>query len=299
MSSFSFVGLRKVWYIFSLVLIGVSFAMLAMFGLRYSIDFTGGSLLELTFPSGAPTSGDLTTLLANAGYESVSVQSGENNKMIVRLETLAEEEHQALLSAVRTSANDVEELRFDSIGPSIGRELRTSSLLGVVMTLTLIGLYIAWAFRKVSEPVASWKYGILTVVTAAHDIIIPLGVFAVLGQFYHWEVGSAFVAAILTILGYSISDTVVVFDRTRENLGRRAGESFEVVVEKSIRQTYVRSINTSATSLLALLAIFAWGGETTRPFALALIIGIATGTYSSIFIASPLLVTWEKRFPRR
>ncbi len=294
MTSFSFVGKRRVWYAVSSSLILLSVIALLVFGLRFSIDFLGGSLLEAKFTN-TVDSGAVTTLLSGAGYEGVSVQAAEDNKAIIRLETLSEEEHQAVLSQLKGSFGEVEEQRFDSIGPSIGRELRTSAAAGVVITLVLIGLYIAWAFRKVSEPVASWKYGLLTVVTAAHDVIIPLGAFAVLGRFYHWEVGTAFVAAVLTILGYSISDTVVVFDRTRENLARRTGDPFETVVEKSIRQTYVRSINTSLTTLLALFAIFFFGGETTRAFAMALILGIATGTYSSIFIASPLLVTWEKR----
>jgi preprotein translocase SecF subunit len=157
----------------------------------------------------------------------------------------------------------------------------------------LIGLYISWAFRKVSEPVASWKYGLLTMFCAAHDVIIPLGVFAVIGHYWHWEVGTAFIAAMLTILGYSISDTVVVFDRTRENLSRHTGEPFDAIVEKSIQQTYVRSINTSVTVLLALTSILVFGGESTRPFALALLIGVLVGTYSSIFFASPALVEWE------
>ncbi len=177
----------------------------------------------------------------------------------------------------------------------IGNELRKSAFLGLVTTLVLIGLYISWAFRKVSEPIASWKYGLLTVLCAAHDVIIPLGVFAVLGHYYHWEVGTAFIAAMLTILGYSISDTVVVFDRTRENLTHHTGLPFEEIVEKSIQQTYVRSINTSVTVLFALTAILVFGGETTRPFSLALLIGVLVGTYSSIFFASPALVEWEMR----
>ncbi|MDG1950152.1 MAG: protein translocase subunit SecF, partial [bacterium] len=146
-----------------------------------------------------------------------------------------------------------------------------------------------------SEPVVSWKYGILTILAAFHDVIIVLGAFAVIGNIYGWEIGTAFVAAILTILGYSINDTVVVFDRTRENLSKRVGDTFEETVGISLKQTFMRSFNTSVTTLLALLAIFLFGGDSTRPFALALIIGIAVGTYSSLFLASPLLVEWNKR----
>ncbi len=292
---FSFVGLRNWWFALSVVMITASIVALAVFGLRFSIDFTGGSLMELSFASEAPSTADLTAALTEAGYQSVTVQSSTENRAIIRLESLTEERHQEALTTVRDRFGEVEEQRFDSIGPVIGKELRRSAVIGVVVTLLLIGLYISWAFRKVAEPVASWKYGLLTVVCAAHDVIIPLGVFAVLGHYMHLEVGAAFIAAILTILGYSISDTVVVFDRTRENLSHHTGEPFADVVEKSVRQTYVRSINTSVTTLLALAAILVFGGDSTRAFALALFIGVLVGTYSSIFFASPALVEWEMR----
>ena len=199
-----------------------------------------------------------------------------------------------MVETLSTKFGQAEELRFDSIGPVIGKELQTGALYAVALTLLLIGLYIAWAFRKVSEPVASWKYGFLTIFAAFHDVIITIGVFSVLGHFMGWEVGTTFVAAILTILGYSINDTVVVFDRTRENLKLRIGETFGDTVETSIRQTFTRSVFTSLTTLLALVAIFVFGGETTRSFAFALIVGITVGSYSSIFLASTLLVTWEE-----
>jgi preprotein translocase subunit SecF len=233
--------------------------------------------------------------MTEAGYDNLSIQSSDDNGLIIRTTDLTEVEHQALLTSLGEQLGEVEEHRFDSIGPVIGNELRRTATTGVILTLILIGLYIAWAFRKVSEPVASWKYGILTIVAAFHDVVIVLGSFAVIGHFYGWEIGTAFVAAILTILGYSINDTVVVFDRTRENLSKRVGDTFDETVDLSLKQTFMRSFNTSITTLLALLAIFLLGGDSTRPFALALIIGIAIGTYSSLFLASPLLVEWNKR----
>lgn len=293
MKKFSFVGLRRWWFALSALSIVASFAALAVFGLKFSIDFTGGSLMELSFVETAPASSDIASTLVESGKEGVTVQSSSGNRAIVRLQSLSEDEHQAVLATLHEKYGDFSEDRFDSIGPVIGNELRKSAMLGLVTTLVLIGLYISWAFRKVSDPVASWKYGVLTMFCAAHDVIIPLGVFAVIGHYWHWEVGTAFIAAMLTILGYSISDTVVVFDRTRENLSRDTGESFAQVVEKSIQQTYVRSINTSVTVLLALASILLIGGESTRPFALALLIGVLVGTYSSIFFASPALVEWE------
>jgi preprotein translocase subunit SecF len=169
----------------------------------------------------------------------------------------------------------------------------------LLVSVLLIVAYITWMFRKVSEPVASWKYGVLTVLVGLHDILIPLGVFAVLGKSQVFQVDTAFVAAILTILGYSINDTIVVFDRTRENLAREGGHDLAGLVAKSLRQTYARSINSTLTTLLAILAVFLFGGETTRSFALALLIGMTAGAYSSIFIASPLLVTWHEGDKRR
>ncbi len=294
MKKFSFVGLRRWWFALSALSIVASFAALAVFGLQFSIDFKGGSLMELSFVETAPASSDIASTLAESGKDGVTVQSSSGNRAIVRLPALSEDEHQAVLATLNAKYGDFSEERFDSIGPVIGKELRRSALLGLVTTLVLIGLYISWAFRKVSDPVASWKYGVLTMFCAAHDVIIPLGVFAVIGHYWHWEVGTAFIAAMLTILGYSISDTVVVFDRTRENLSRDTGEPFAVTVEKSIQQTYVRSINTSVTVILALASILLIGGESTRPFALALLIGVLVGTYSSIFFASPALVEWEE-----
>ncbi len=293
--AFSFIKTRYWWFALSGAMIVGSLLAVATLGLNESIDFTGGSLMELKFEGSMPATADVAKDLTDAGFKAVTVQSSGADEAIVRLESLDEARHQEALAALSKSSK-VQELRFDSIGPVVGKELRSSAFTGVAVTLLLIGVYIAWAFRKVSQPVAAWKYGVLTVLAAAHDVIVPVGVFAVLGHFYGWEVGTAFVAAILTILGYSISDTVVVFDRTRENLTHlAAGESFADVVEKSIQQTFVRSVNTSVTTLLALLAILVFGGDSTRPFALALFVGILVGTYSSIFIASPLLVEWELR----
>ncbi len=285
---------RKLWFIFSGVLIVLSIISLFVWGLKFGIDFTGGSLLEVEVSETFEVS-EIRSAIDGAGFTGASIQTTGETGILIRTEDLSEDQHQELLSVLQTKFETVDELRFDSIGPIIGNELRRTAVSGVLLTLILIGLYVAWAFRKVSEPVASWKYGFLTIFTAFHDVIITIGIFSVLGNLYGWEVGAAFVAAILTILGYSINDTVVVFDRTRENLIRRTADTFESTVEQSIQQTFSRSVNTSVTTLLALIAIFLFGGATTQPFALALIIGIAVGTYSSLFIASPLLVAWELR----
>jgi preprotein translocase subunit SecF len=290
---FSIVKNRKIWYGLSSVMIVGSIVAMFAFGFNFGIDFTGGSIMEIQTPAGLSTA-DVSAAFASAGYEHAVVQPSGNQEMIIRLESLDETAHQAVLTALKTKDAGLQELKFDSFGPAIGSELRKKTITGIVVVLILVCLYIAFAFRKVSEPIASWKYGILTILAGLHDVIVPMGLFAVLGHYLGWQVDTAFVAAALTILGYSINDTIVVFDRTRENLTRQVGnETFEETVDKSIKQTITRSMYTTLTTMLALAGIFIFGGDTTRPFSLALLVGIGIGAYSSVFIASPLLVTWE------
>lgn len=195
--------------------------------------------------------------------------------------------------------NKIEEKRFDSIGPVIGNELKKSAIWAIIIALIAIVLYIGWAFRRVSRPVSSFKYGIIATIALFHDILITLGVFSVLGYLYNVEIGIPFVAALLAILGYSVNDTIVVFDRTRENLIKSGIDDFEEVVNKSVNETLIRSLNTSFTTLLILAVLYLFGGVTIKYFIVALLVGISIGTYSSIFIASPLLVTWQKWSLRR
>ena len=189
---------------------------------------------------------------------------------------------------------EIVENRFESVGPVIGGELKEKSIKAIIIVLISIVIYIGWTFRRVSHPVSSWKYGLVALIALFHDIIITMGVFSILGHFYGVEVGMPFVVALLTILGYSVNDTIVVFDRTRENLLHSGWDDFEEVVNRSINETLMRSLNTSLTTLVVLLAIYLFGGATIQYFVLALIIGIIAGTYSSIFIASPLLVSLAK-----
>lgn len=291
--TFRIIPHKHLWLSISGVLVIISIILITTLGLKFGIDFTGGSLMELTFSQSISTE-QLRSRFTELGYKDATIQSTGESGFLIRLPSLSEDMHQSLLTDVRSLDAEMQEFRFDSIGPVVGKELQRTALIGVVITLALIGLYVAWVYRKVSEPVASWKYALITIGTAFHDVIIPLGAFALFGKLFGWEVGTAFVAAVLTILGYSITDTVVVFDRTRENLLRRIAPTFDETVERSVRQTLWRSISTSVTTLLALIAIFLFGGESTRPFAMALIIGITTGTFSSIFLASPLLVVWER-----
>ncbi len=196
-------------------------------------------------------------------------------------------------SSAANNASNVTELRFETVGPSIGKELQSKSIWAILVVVIAIILYIAWSFRKVSYPVTSWKYGIVAIIALLHDILITLGVFVFLGKFWGVEVNTPFVAALLTILGYSVNDTIVIFDRIRENLHRYEGE-FEEIVDKSVVETIRRSVNTALTTELVLLAILFFGGTTIHDFVLTLVVGIFLGTYSSIFIASPVLVIWQK-----
>ena len=292
---------KKIWFGLSGLAVGISVVATVMFGLNLGIDFTGGSLLELTFTQTRPNSQAVVDALSALDLSAVAQPIGEQG-MILRFKEVDEATHQSILQTLRNTflletgqgAEVFEELRFESIGPTIGQELKTKTVWAIGIIALAIILYITWAFRKVSQPVASWKYGLVAVIALFHDVMITVGVFALLGQFYNIEVNASFIAALLTILGYSVNDTIVVFDRTRENLLKNDNDDFEAVVEKSVKEVITRSINASLTVLLVLFAILLLGGATIREFALALIIGISAGSYSSLFLASPLLVALEK-----
>lgn len=298
--NFPIIKKRKIWYTFSAIAVVIAVVSLIVWGLRLSIDFTGGTLLEVSFAEQRPSVVAVTDSLSTLELGEVSAQPAGNDSMIVRFRTVTEEEHQAVLEALRSSLASenpeaVIEQRFEAVGPSIGQELARKALWALVVAIIFIIAYIAYAFRKVSKPVESWKFGITAIIALVHDVVIITGIFALLGQFAGVEVGAMFVTALLTILGFSVHDTIVVFDRTRENLlHNREKDDFEVVVEKAVNQTIWRSINTSLSTLFVLGAIYFFGGESIKYFTLALILGILIGTYSSIFIASPVIVDWYK-----
>lgn len=282
---------RKLFLTVSAALVVLSAVSLAVWGLKFGIDFTGGSLWEVEFPKGRPESSAISAALVDYKMDTALIQPVGEQGVILRSRDINENTHQAALIELE-GLGGVEEKRFESIGPTLGKELQRKSVKAIVVVLALIIVYIAWAFRKVSRPVSSWKYGLIAIAALVHDVTIPTGVFAVLGHFRGVEVDALFVTAALTILGFSVHDTIVVFDRIRENLHRRGGENFSVTVNASVNETLARSINTSLTVLMVLAAIYFLGGETTQNFALALIIGIFFGTYSSIFVAGPLLSYW-------
>lgn len=292
---------RKIFLSLSTLAIIGSILALIFWGLNFGVDFTGGSLMEVKFDNYQPTVTEIQDSLKEANLHNLTIQPTQDSA-ILRFKEDTENVHQAVLDGLQNLAKDkqttVTELQFDSVGPSIGQELKSKSFNSTFIVLLAIIIYISLAFRKVSRPVASWKYGVTAIIALIHDVLFTLGVFSVLGHFYGVEINTPFIAAILTVLGYSVSDTIVVFDRIRENLPK-SQEDFENTLNRSINQTLVRSINTSFSSILALVAILFFGGSTIKDFALALVVGIFIGTYSSIFIASPILVVWEKAMHRK
>ncbi|MDD2731026.1 MAG: protein translocase subunit SecF [Candidatus Portnoybacteria bacterium] len=286
------VAKRKYFYAVSIFLVAASVFSILFWGLKFGIDFRGGSLMEVEFLNSRPETNAVKDVLGQLELGEVSVQPTGEDGLILRLKDLDETTHQQILAELK-ELGELEEKRFDSIGPVIGEELKQRAYQAILAVLCLIVIYIALAFRKVSRPVASWKYGTAAIIALFHDVLIPTGLFAALGHFYGAEIDLLFVTGLLTILGFSVHDTIVVFDRLRENLRKGAGRSFEETANISINQTITRSINTSLTVFLTLLAIFAFGGVTTKYFALLLLVGIFFGTYSSIFVASSLLVSNE------
>lgn len=287
----------RYFFILPATLVVFSLGALGLWGLKPGIDLAGGSLLEAHYTGERPAVESVRATAAGLGFGEVRVQpSGESN-FILRLRDLTNEEHTTLLQSLGTLGG-VEEAQFTSVGPILGQELLTKAWIAMALVVVSIILFIAFAFRRVSKPVASWKYGVVAIITLMHDIIIPLGLFSFLGYLMGAEVDSLFIVALLTILGISINDTIVIFDRIRENLRlneeHHKREEFSEVVGRSISQTITRSINTSLTVIIVLCALFFLGPVSTQAFALTLIVGMIAGTYSSIFLASPLLVVWER-----
>ncbi len=285
---------KKIFVGISLFLMAASIVLLATVGLRLGIDFKGGAQLELSYPNGRPETVVLKNALTNVGFGDALLQSVGNTDYIVKTRDLSERERSSLVEAATIGGTyQTIQKSFTSIGPSVGAELRKKAIVAIVLVLLAIIFFIAYAFRKVSKPVSSWKYGIIAVLTLIHDVFLSIGVYILVSRIYGTEIDTLFVVALLTILGLSVADTIVVFDRVRENLNAKKNETFEELVGNSLSQTFVRSINTSFTVILAVVALAIFGPESTRNFAIVLAAGMFFGAYSSIFLASPLLVLVE------
>ena len=285
---------RNVFFAISGIIVAAALGAIAVFGLNFGIDFTGGEIVETSYEV-RPEKSTVEAQLNELELGAYSLRAAGEHEYILRVRPLEESERDAVFTALTVVGETTGEIeRFNAVGPTIGQELRSKAWVAILAVVLAIILFIAFTFRKVSKPVSSWKYGVIAIVALLHDVIVPTGVFAVLGYFLGAEIDVLFVMAILAILGYSVNDTIVVFDRVREHLRdneeKNRKEDFEITVGKSLEQTYVRSINTSITTLLVLLALFFVGAETTQDFVLVLIAGVLAGTYSSIFLATPLLV---------
>ncbi len=290
---FNLLKYNKIFLGISGVLVAVSIVSLLLFGLKPGIDFTGGTLTELKYPS-KPDLTKIQTAATEAQVGGVVIQTLEGNGVLIKTPPQDYTQHTQFLEKVKAQTGEFEQVRFESIGPVIGKELRTDALWQLILVSGGIVLYIAYAFRKVQRPITSWRFGWAAVIALVHDLLVVLGVFALLGKYHNVEIDSMFITAMLTVLGFSVHDTIVVFDRIRENLRVYAGQTIDYVVNASVTQTMARSLNTSLTALFVLLALLLFGGDSIHYFVLALFIGIVTGTYSSIFIASPILVYWQK-----
>lgn len=298
-----FVKNRRIFYIISLVLILISIVSLFVWKLELGIDFKGGSVIEVRYTETLPDANMIEANMANLASEislgNYVLQSVGETDYSIKSRLVTDIERQQIQDAFSNNgALQIDLKKMNSVGPLIGKEAAQKAIISIVLVVLSIILFITFTFRGVSKPVQSWKYGLMAIVALAHDIIIPIGVFSILGHYLGYEVDTLFVTALLVILGFSIHDTIVVYDRIRENLSHsnkeRDGKNFETIVGESVKQTFVRSINTSMTTILALFVLYFLGPEATKHFSLALIIGVGVGTYSSIFIASALLVTIEK-----
>ncbi len=282
---------RKIYFTISIILLLGSLFSLIVWGLKLGIDFTGGALMEISYTEERLSNQEIQEKLSSLDLGQINIQPIGERGILLRLKEVNEDTHQEILSKL---GNPKEE-RFESIGPLIGKELRTKSIWAISLALLVIIIYIAWAFRKVYRPIASWQYGLVAIVALFHDIFITLGFFSFFCHFREIEIGLSFVAAFLTILGYSVNNSIVIFDRVRENLLKTNWTDFKEVINLSINQSLTRCLNTALTTLFVLLAVFFLGGESIKYFSLALIVGIIIGTYSSIFITSSLIIAWYKK----
>lgn len=291
---------KNVFFAITGALVAAAIGALLFFGLTFGTDFTGGTSVQVSYEGTVPSVEEVSAALERIGVPEFSIRSAGSAAYDIRAGALSGEMRGALSQTLSIHGAYAPTItRLTEVGPTIGKELRTKALYAIVLVILAIMLFVAFAFRKVSRPVSSWVYGSVAVITLAHDVIIPLGFFAVLGHYFGAQVDTLFVTAILTVLGFSVHDTIVVFDRVRENLKlnqeRNRHEAFELVVGKSLGQTLVRSVNTSVTVVITLIILFFVGPVSTQDFALTLLIGVIAGTYSSICLAAPLLVAWEGR----
>jgi len=284
------VGKRYLWFAISLMIIVPGVLALIAFGFPLAIDFTGGSLLDLQFNAQAPRQADVQAIYAQFGYNDAQVQSTQNNGLQIRTESMDDTKKEQIEVALRQKFGDFIELSFGNVSPTIGGEVVVRAAQTVLVAALGIMLYLWFAFRQVPH---AFRYGVAAVIAMLHDVLVTIGAAAIFGKLFGWQVDSLYLTALLTVIGFSVHDTIVVFDRVRENLVRMRGERFDKVVNFSIIQTLNRSINTQLTVVFTLVALILFGGVTIRHFVTIMLIGLLSGTYSSIFNAAQILVVWE------
>ncbi len=295
---YNIVGRKALWFTISGIFVGLAVLAIFFYGFKESAEFKGGSLWEFSIPGNQPSLASVQGFFADKLKTSGATISLDttNGAFLATFDTIDEPTHAAWLSLAKNQWPSFTELSFSSIGPSIGADLKKNAIIGMILVIVGISLYIAFAFRKASRPVSSWKYGWITLLTLFHDVSIPAGLLAILGHFKGVEIDSNFMVALLVVMGFSVHDTIVVFDRVRENLLMNRGKTpFAAIVNESVNQTLARSVNTSLTLILVLLALYFVGPADLNYFVLTLLVGVTTGIYSSIFIASPALVLLKPR----
>lgn len=289
--------LKWLWFGISGALILPGLISLVLYGLNLGIDFTGGTLLEEKL-GGLPTTETISKSVSEAGLTASSVAPTSANTFLIRTKPLETDQVNRLQEELQADFGSAELVRLETVGPTVGRELLQKALIAIVLATVFIVLYIAWSFRSVPKPANSFRFGIAAIAALIHDVLMVVGLFSILGHFLHVEVDSLFITALLTVIGFSVHDTIVVFDRIRENLRRYPDQDFAKIANDSVLQTMVRSMSTSLTVVLTLLAVLLLVGpisDQLKWFVVALLVGIISGTYSSIFNATPLLVLWQER----
>jgi preprotein translocase subunit SecF len=291
------VGHKKIWFTLSIILVGIAVVAIATFGFQQSAELKGGTLWEFKVTGQNLSVADVQSELVNNLHitdAQVSADTGDQSFLVI-FGSISEPVHQQYISELQEVWPSFQELSFQSISASVGANLRNDSIIAIILVLVGISLYIAFAFRKASRPISSWKYGWITLLTLFHDVAIPAGMLAILGHFANVQINSDIIVALLVVMGFSVHDTIVVFDRIRENLLNHRGKvPFATIINDSVNQTLARSINTSLTLILVLLALYFVGPADLQYFVLTLLVGVTTGIYSSIFIASPALVLTSK-----
>ena len=290
------IGKKNLFFVISLLVIIPGIISLVLFGLKLSIDFAGGSRIEVQNSEFKIKNSEqeVRKIITSDGVDINAVWKSGEETYIVRTKPIDQATYKKIIQDLKKKYKEMKEVSFQTIGPTISGETTINAFKSVVFASLLIVLYIAWSFREVPKPTSSVRFGICAIAALLHDVLVVVGIFSILGKIWGVEIDSLFITALLTVIGFSVHDTIVVFDRIRENLRRTSGVPFPKVVNESILQTLNRSLNTSLTVILVLFSLLLFGGDSIRWFIVALLVGVVSGTYSSIFNAAPLLVLWEE-----